>query len=206
MAKVKLDFKRLPLAEKIIKTRQVVTNLTGNADFPTPNPPLAHITATVDALEAKVVETQAARQAARALTAEQGKMEDTLDKEMAEIGAYIETTSGGDEKKILAAGVGVRASAATHDISVPAALSLTEGDHNRELKAHWDRVDNSRSYVPERSPDPPTETSWVHEKVVTTSSTTISGLTSGVRYWFRVAAIGSSGQSGWSDPATKIAP
>lgn len=89
---------------------------------------------------------------------------------------------------------------------MPAALSLTEGDHNRELKAHWDRVDNSRSYVLERSPDPPTETSWVHERVVTTSSTTIGGLTSGVRYWVRVAAIGSSGQSGWSDPATKIAP
>lgn len=206
MAKVKLDFKRLPLAEKIIKTRQIIKNLTNNPDFPTPNPTLAHLTATVSALEAKVVETQAARQAARALTAEQSEMEDTLDKEMAEIGAYIETTSGGDEKKILAAGVGVRSSAATHDITAPAAFSLTEGDHNGELKAHWDRVDNSRSYVLERSPDPPTETSWVHVKVVTTSSTTISGLTSGVRYWFRVAAIGSSGQSGWSDPATKIAP
>ena len=33
-----------------------------------------------------------------------------------------------------------------------------------------------------------------------------SGLTSGTRYWFRVAAAGASGQGGWSDPATKIAP
>ena len=206
MAKVKLDFKRLPLAEKIIKTRQLVTNLTGNPDFTTPNPPLAQITASADALEAKVVETQAARQAARALTAEQSDLEDVLDQVIAEIGAYIESASGGDERKILSAGVGVRASAATRDITAPAAFSLTEGDHNRELKAHWDRVEGSRSYVLERSPDPPTETSWVPEKVVTTSSTTISGLTSGVRYWFRVAAIGSSGQSGWSDPATKIAP
>lgn len=207
MAKVKLDFKRLPLAEKIIKTRQLVTNLTSNPDFPTPNPSLAHITAAVDALEAKVVETQAARQAARALTAEQSDLEDVLDQIIAELGAYIESASGGDERKILSAGVGVRATAtATRDITAPAAFSLTEGDHNRELKAHWDRVEGSRSYVLERSPDPPTETSWVHEKVVTTSSTTIGGLTSGVRYWFRVAAIGSSGQSGWSDPATKIAP
>lgn len=79
MAKVKLDFKRLPIAEKIVRARQIIKNLTGNPDFPNPNPPLAQIT-------------------------------------------------------------------------------------------------------------------------------TISGLTSGVRYWFRVAAIGASGQSGWSDPATKIAP
>jgi hypothetical protein len=207
MAKVKLDFKRLPLAEKIVRAQQIVKNLTGNPDFPNPTPPLAQITATVQALEAKIVQTQAARQAARALTAEQNDLEDQLDQEMDQIGSHIESTSGGNEKKILSAGVGVRStSAATHDVTAPAAFSLTEGDHNRELKAHWDRVASARSYVLERSADPPTETSWVHEKVVTTSSTTVSGLTSGVRYWFRVAAIGASGQSGWSDPATKIAP
>ena len=207
MAKVKLDFKRLPLAEKIVRAQQIVKNLTGNPDFSTPNPPLAQISATISALEAKVVQTQAARQSARALTAEQSDIEDKLDQEVAEVGGYIESASGGDEKKILAAGVGVRASAAvTRDVTAPAAFSLTEGDHNGELKAHWDRVGPARSYVLDRSADPPTATSWVHEKVVTTSSTTISGLTSGVRYWFRVAAIGASGQSGWSDPATKIAP
>jgi len=40
----------------------------------------------------------------------------------------------------------------------------------------------------------------------TKSTTTIDGLTSGTRYWFRVAAVAALGQSGWSDPATKIAP
>lgn len=206
MAKVKLDFKRLPLADKIIKSRQIVANLTDNPDFPTPNPPLAHITTSIDALEAKVVETQAARQAARALTAEQNDMEDQLDREIDQLGGHIESASGGDEAKIIAAGVSVRATATSREVGAPAAFSLTEGDHNRELKSHWDRVEGARSYVLERSLDPPTETSWVHEKVVTTSSTTITGLTSGVRYWFRVAAVGKGGQSGWSDPATKIAP
>ncbi|MEN3333054.1 MAG: hypothetical protein V7641_2419 [Blastocatellia bacterium] len=35
---------------------------------------------------------------------------------------------------------------------------------------------------------------------------TVSGLPRGAKHWFRVAAGGASGQSGWSDPATKIAP
>ena len=208
MAKVKLDFNRLPIAEKIVKAKQIVTNLTGNPDFPSPNPPLAQVTATINALQAAVVETQAARQTARAKTAEQNDIEDKLDQEITQIGGYIESASGGDETKIIAAGVGIRAtaSAGRGELTAPTGLSATEGDHDGEISLHWDRVGSARSYVVERSADPPTETSWAHEKVVTTSSTTVSGLTRGAKHWFRVAAIGASGQSGWSDPATKIAP
>jgi hypothetical protein len=56
------------------------------------------------------------------------------------------------------------------------------------------------------SPDPPTHESWVHATIATASFATIENLTSGKRYWFRVAAVGTMGQSGWSEPATKIAP
>jgi chitodextrinase len=58
----------------------------------------------------------------------------------------------------------------------------------------------------QQSADPPTATSWTHDSTSTKSSATVDGLTSGTRYWFRVSAIGPRGQSGWSDPATKIAP
>jgi len=46
----------------------------------------------------------------------------------------------------------------------------------------------------------------VHGGVSTKSNFTAEGLNSGARYWFRVAAVNNNGQSGWSDPATKIAP
>jgi hypothetical protein len=42
--------------------------------------------------------------------------------------------------------------------------------------------------------------------VVTKSSATVTGLTSGQRVGFRVAAIGAAGQGPWSDPATQIVP
>jgi hypothetical protein len=58
----------------------------------------------------------------------------------------------------------------------------------------------------EKSPDPPTPTSFTHAGVCTRSAFTVTGLTSGTRYWFRVAAINANGQSAWSDPAMKIAP
>lgn len=84
-------------------------------------------------------------------------------------------------------------------------VSATEGDHEREIDLSWDTVKGAKSYI-ERSPDPPTATSWMHETVSLKSTATVGGLVSGTRYWFRVAAVMSSGQSGWSDPATKIAP
>jgi chitodextrinase len=67
-------------------------------------------------------------------------------------------------------------------------------------------VRNARSYVIERSPDPPTANTWTQVALVTRSRATITGLASGTKYWFRVAALGPAGQSGWSNPATKVAP
>jgi hypothetical protein len=51
-----------------------------------------------------------------------------------------------------------------------------------------------------------TALTWRDAGVSTKSRITIQGLPSGKRYWFRVAAINAAGQSGWSDPATKIVP
>lgn len=90
--------------------------------------------------------------------------------------------------------------------TAPTGLTASEGDHDGTLDLHNDRAKGARSYVYEMSLDPPTATSWKHAAVSPKSSVTISGLVSGTRYWFRVAAITASGQSGWSDPATKIAP
>ena len=60
--------------------------------------------------------------------------------------------------------------------------------------------------IVQKSPDPISPTSWQQASVVTKSKTTVSGLTSGTKYWFRVAAVGTAGQGPWSDPATKLAP
>jgi chitodextrinase len=91
-------------------------------------------------------------------------------------------------------------------LNAPAALAATAGDHDGEIDLHWDKVGKARSYVVEMSADPPTNSSWQHKAVSLKSQATVEGLTSGTKYWFRVAAVSTTGQSGWSDPATKIAP
>ncbi len=88
----------------------------------------------------------------------------------------------------------------------PQALTPTAGDREGEIDLSWDTVAGAKSYVIEKSVDPVTPTTWSHAGVSTRSNFTANGLTSGTRYWFRVAAVNNNGQSGWSDPAMKIAP
>jgi Fibronectin type III domain len=207
MAKTKLNLKNLSTPEKIARARQIVTAVTNNAHFPTPNPPLTQVSAAIDAVEQLNNEVQAMRAAAKAKTSELYQQESVLDRTLAQLAAYVESVSGGDDAKINSAGLDVRAQRSpAGDLAAPGNLSASAGDHEGEIDLHWDKVGNARSYVVEQSLDPPSDSTWSNAAVVVKSQATIEDLTSGRKYWFRIAAVGATGQSGWSNPATKIAP
>lgn len=50
MARTRLNLKNLSITDKLAKGRQIITAMTNNASFPTPNPPLTEITAALDEL------------------------------------------------------------------------------------------------------------------------------------------------------------
>jgi len=206
MPKAKLNFRGLSIPLKIAKAKQIAAAMTGNANFPNPHPPLADITAVINATESKSAEKEATVQLGKTQTTELAALEDQLDAMMNQIVSHVDSVSGGDEAKILSAGLDTRAAATATTQPPPqrAALDVTAGDRDGELDASWDTVAGAKSYVIETSEDTPT--GWKHAGVSTKSKFTIEGLQSGKRYWIRVAAINTAGQSGWSDPATKIAP
>ncbi len=206
--RIKLNLSRLSLTEKVAKGRQIVTALTGNSDFPTPTPALAGITTAINDLEAAYIAVQAVRQQAKTMTTDQNNKEDILDRVLMQLASYVEAVAGDDLVLIQSAGMGVRAPAVSsgETPTQPANLAATAGDRDGEIDLTWEAIVGAKSYVVQQSPDPPTETSWVHAGVSTKSKTTVGGLNSGTRYWFSVAAVNANGQSGWSDPAVKIAP
>jgi hypothetical protein len=210
MARIKLNLRSLSIPEKLARAQQIVTALTGNLNFTSPHPPLAQVTAAIEDLEAAANAAQAARQEAKARTAAQNAKDEALDQTLTQLVAYVESVAGSNEELIMSAGLDVRgASGPTHSASTPSvsiSLTATAGDHDGEIDLSWDTVRGARSYVVQRSPDPPSESTWTHSGVSTRSRTTVEGLNSGTRYWFRVAAITSSGQSAWSNPVVKIAP
>jgi hypothetical protein len=208
MPKLKLDLRKLPVPEKIGKAREIIAALTGNPDFPTPAPTLATATTVTDDLETANQEQQVAKQTAAAKTAARNEREDVFDRLFTQLAAHVESVAGDNERMIKSAGMDTRAPASSSNAppGVPLAFDITAGDADGEIDLNWEPVDGAKSYQIEQSLDPPTATSWSHAGVSTKSKITISGLTSGTRYWFRAAAVAPSGQGGWSNPATKIAP
>jgi len=130
---------------------------------------------------------------------------DALNKLVTRVGLYVENTSEGDEAKIESAGMDVKAAGGSSGPpDVPHALSAIAGDMEGEIDLQWEPVTKAKSYIIQQSNDPPG--TWSQAGVITKSKYSVLNLTSGDKYWFRVAAVGTAGQSGWSDPATRIAP
>ena len=207
MAKVKLNLSKLTIRERLALAQQIITAMTGNANFTTPNPPLATLQTLLTAATTKTDAADAAAVAAEQATSERNTAVDALVAALNSEAAYVETTSGGEEAKILSAGMSVRAlPAPVGPLPQVTNLSVTPSDNEGELDAQWDPVRGAKSYVIETSPDPITSTSWKNFGSVTASKAVVEGLTSGTRCWIRVRAIGSAGPAPWSDPATRIVP
>ena len=203
MAKVKLNLQNYSITELFEFARNIVTALTGNADFPTPDPALAVVTTSADDLETAYNESQVARQDSQEKTTIMYDKKEAISKLITRLGLYVENTSGGDEAIIQGAGMDVRdVPGASAVPAVPTGLSATAGDMEGEIDLQWEPVQRAVSYAIQQSPDPPG--TWTQAAISTKSKHSIQSLTSGDKCWFRVAAVGSAGQSGWSDPATRI--
>lgn len=208
MAKAVLGLHQLSITDKIQKIRQIITKLTGNAAFPTPTPALASVTTAVDKLETDYNDAQGKRQTAQAATNIQNQSETAVDKLMAALAGYVDSVAQGDDAKIMSAGLDTKA--ASVKLGKPSqaqSLSATAGDMDGEVDLNWQPMKGAASYVVESSTtgNVANPADWKSAWTGTKSKATIDKLTSGTRYWFRVAAIGSAGQGPWSDPATAFA-
>jgi|SRR5215208_2393498 len=207
MARIRLNLRNLSVTEKIAKGRHIVTAMTNNARFPSPNPPLTDVTAALDELSQAFALVQAAKSEAATRAVTQENTETKVDQALTQLAGYVESVAGRDDTVITGAGMETKASRSTPTSpSVPQALSATPGEHEGEINLYWKAVSNVRSYTIESSLDPATATSWIHVGIATSASKAIANLTSGKRYWFRVAAVSAGGQSGWSEHATKVVP
>lgn len=207
MARIRLNLRRLSLTEKLAKGRQIVTAMTNNASFPNPTPPLAEVTARLDELDKAFASVQAARSEVATRSATQDNVEAKLDQFLTQLAGYVESVAGKDDTLITSAGMEIKAAPSAPTVPPPPdGVGATAGEHDGVIDLFWKPVPNARSYVIESSTDPATAASWTHVGIATSASKAISNLTTGKRYWFRIATVGAGGQSGWSEHATKVAP
>ena len=96
-------------------------------------------------------------------------------------------------------------SPAVGPLAAPINLHVSTGDFPGTSDAHADRVHGATGYAWRHNTDPNNLATWVNGPSTTKSSTTHIGLLSGTKYYHQTAAIGSAGQSPWSDIASGMA-
>jgi hypothetical protein len=207
MAKVKLALNELNGQQIVQLADTIVTRMTGNANFPTPNPALTVITALRDTASTKLNQAQATRTLSEQHTGEANTAVGALKGGLTSLGSYVDNASGGDETKIRSTGMDVRdPSAAIGDLPQVQNLAVTAGDNDGELDAVWDPVKGRRIYEVQSSADPFSPTSWTTKANPTASKVTLTGFPSASKAWVRVRAHGTAGPGPWSDPALKVVP
>ena len=207
MARIRLKLKELSLTEKIAKGRHIVSSMANNANFPNPTPPLTEVTTALDEFAQAFALVQAAKSDLTTRVVTQDNAAAKVDQALTKLAGYVESVAGTDDTLITAAGMDTKAARSAPTVpSAPQSLSANAGEHEGEINLFWKAVPNARSYTIEASQDPATAGSWTHVGIATSASKVITNLTSGKRYWFRVAVVSAGGESGWSEHATKVVP
>jgi hypothetical protein len=206
MKKVVLKFSKRSVSEIIEGSRAIVNKLTGNLNFPTPNPVLADITDMINDLELHYLAAQYGDLNEKALMRSAKKL---LLQNLALLQAYVQTTSNGGEALILSTGFGVRKdNSKVGELPPPANVRAWVPKKGKKIRVSWLGVKGRKSYSVQYSVDPTKEELWANapKGIVTRAFFDIEGLIRGQVFWFRVFSVGAAGISGPSDPAEVVAP
>lgn len=206
MAKPKLELKKRTLSGLSDFVASIVSALTGNPNFATPTPPLASVSAKLAEYDTALAESIATSNAARLATSTLEQRRSELEALVTHLAGYVEAASGGDELKILTAGMQVKSlGAPVGPLPAPGNLNATAGDNEGTVDLGWEPVEGAVSYQVECKLHTDAGV-WEAVKTVTSSKMTVPSLTPGTLYAFRVRAVGAAGQGPWSDEAVRRAP
>jgi hypothetical protein len=207
MAKISLKLRDKSTQEKVLLARLIVSQISQNGSFVSPNPALADVTAAALELESASAAYQMARKSLALSKSLVAKSEAALNVLLTQLGSYVECESKGDASVILDAGLNVKKDKSP--LSLPhkiAAVKIVPSDVSGQITLSWKRIDGARSYVVQRAVDSGTQPEWQHAQVSIKSKAVVMGLVPGTSYQFRVAAVNSAGNGGWSNPIVRIAP
>ena len=189
---------RVPDAQLGSDIGRIVTSMTGNAAFPTPNPTVAALTAALNAFLAAVTAAHDSK-IARVQRVQQRENLCTLVRDLAH---YVDVTSAGDLPVLLSSGFSAqRTRAPIGPLSAPQNMRFVRGKVSGQAIARCRKVPEAAAYQ-WRCAAVATPTAWL--PVVTTASAhyLFEGLTPTTAYLAQACVVGTAGNSDWSEAAT----
>ena len=208
MSKPKLGLQRLDFQETLDITNTIITAMTGNPNFGTPNPTLAATTTLKNNAATKLAAYNSALAAVDTAMNDRDAAFEALRAALTQLAAYVDNIANGDAVKIASAGMPTRNDPAPlGPVGQVTDLVVEASEFDGALEASWGPMRGAASYQIQMSVDPVTPTSWVLFDSCNTASLSLEDLTSGTKQWVRVRAVGAdNGKGPWSDPAAKTVP
>lgn len=197
--KIKLALAGVNAAALIEKCGTLITKLTDNANFPSPTPSLAELTAAVTELTSATI---AASKGDRELILVRREQEIVVANMIRNLAGYVTMTADGNGAKIASAGFElVKLPEPQPAISRPVDFKAQRGAHTGEVELSWRLVRNAATYVVEMTTGDPQlpETTWATAAITTKVKIKFSDLNVGQFYYYRVKAIGRNSESPFSD-------
>ncbi|HPS12370.1 MAG TPA: fibronectin type III domain-containing protein [Prolixibacteraceae bacterium] len=203
MKKIKavLTFLRLSIIEKIGFYRNVIEKMTDNPNFPSPDVPMTEVTVSVDKLEKAYY---AARDGSHVAIAEMHQCEEESDEIFRKLVDYVNRIADGDESMIRSSGFETSKEPKPRKKSE---FIVIPGNKPGSFILRRQAVKGARSYLWQycKGDSPAPEGEWTVLDASTQATYEVTGLTSGTKYWFRVAAVTSEGTGAFTSPVSKIA-
>jgi hypothetical protein len=184
-------------AKLIVAIQSILTGMTGNAAYPTPNPTLAEITA---ARNGYIAAVNAAKDSRRQIVV-RNQQRAAVVALLRTLAHYVQVASGGDLPTLLSSGFPAqRNKQPVGALPAPANLRLSRGTNSGQIIARCQRLKQAGAYA-WRYATAAAPTAWIEVDSTFAASVTISGLVPGTQYSVQARALGTAGPSDWSDAA-----
>jgi len=206
MKKVKMDISKLDPPKKIQKGKEIVAKMTGNKNFPTPNPDLKTVSICINDFE---ISYENALDGGHTLKQLMYSKEKQFDLIIVQLAGYVESVAAGDEQKILSSGFEVR-KFTPHSIQtdVVKAGNLPGEVIVKAMLAPDDKnILHEWQYCIDVLPADNTVAGWIGLKPTTKANITISNLVSGSKVWVRhLAILSKAKETAWHLLGSVIVP
>ncbi|MEI7732356.1 MAG: fibronectin type III domain-containing protein, partial [Verrucomicrobiota bacterium] len=206
MAKVKLGLKGMTENNVLTLARLIVEMLGKSEHFPDAEEIVAELSAALEDSQAKAQEYDATENLLKQRLTEKRGSFGNLRTVLTRTAEFVQSRSGGRPEVIASAGVPLRKEAAPVGLlPAPRGVRVLAINNAGELTIKWGRVRGAVSYQVQLAIGDD-QWNWVFAGSVTKTKLKVTGLQSGVKYWFRVAALNTNGLGDWSQIVPKMVP
>ena len=182
-------------------SNRVLDRMTNNTTYPSPTPTLAMIQ---QALQDYQAVFNKAPGGDLSIKSEKNDKRLVLENQLSQLAGYVNTTANGDKTKLLTSGFPlVRKKANTQKLGSVDKLTVNI-DTPTQAVTRIKKVIGAKSYVHQYTTDAVSNDAKWTGKTTTENSCTITNLQTGVKYMFRVIAVGPNDQEAYSPVMSRI--